>query len=110
MAPLPSSEYEAAHKIVRTYYLRLMKQIAEEAIQNRDFFGEAGDKKADDLLEMYYHKLNHAATVLSHLSQFVKREKPEAKEPLASGEFRCFQCGKKVGQEDEACPLCGWSW
>lgn len=110
MGKITDSEYDGALKIVRRYYLRLVKQLADESIQNRGDFDAATDKKADDFLEMYYHKLNHVSTILAHLSQFIKKEKPEAAEPLAAGEFRCFQCGKRIAQSDETCPTCGWSW
>lgn len=103
------SEFEEARGILWQYYSRLMREIAENVIANQELF-DSDKKQADDLLEMHYHKLNHASTVLGHLASFTKCEKPPALEPLAAGEFRCFGCGKRISNDEEKCSQCGWTW
>jgi len=30
--------------------------------------------------------------------------------PGVYGALKCFECGKPISEDDDACPGCGWTW
>jgi hypothetical protein len=107
----PQNEFDGAQRVLKIYYRELAKQMAEEIIERKEDFESPGfASQADEIVEKYALKLHQLCHVFSALGQFAFRDKPEAKEPLGKGEFRCFGCGGVTRQNDQSCRTCGWSW
>jgi hypothetical protein len=108
--PTPKNEFDGAHRILKEYYRALVRQMAEEIIQQGDDFRLPLFGKSDELIDNYSCRLSRLSTVYSHLTRFVSSEKPKGTEPLSKDEFRCFNCGGVIRLEDFECNLCGWTW
>lgn len=108
--PPPQNEFDGAQRILKKYYRALVKRMADEIIEHKEDFESSGfGGQAEDILEKYGLQLHRLCIVFSNLHQFAS-EKPEGKEPLGKDDFRCFGCGGVIRRQDEACPLCGWTW
>ena len=106
----PKKEFHDALRILSRYYDELAKQMADEIIQHAEEFESPGIGQAESVIEKYALRLRELGSVYSILRWAAFRQKPQAKEPLGKGEFRCFGCGAVIHTEDQACQICGWSW
>jgi hypothetical protein len=109
MSRLPENEFHGALKILRGYYERLMKEMAEDVIKHADDFdGPFGNP--DNLIDEHYNRLYRLTSLYCTLRNYAVKEKPKGDAPLGKNEFRCFGCGGVIKQEDDSCNLCGWTW
>ena len=99
-----------AMNVLRGYYRILAEDIAQDIIDHEADFGSAGFSEADNLLERHSRRLCDLSQVFHHLCRYAPEKKPVGKEPLGKNEFRCFGCGGVIGEKDEACATCGWTW
>ena len=105
-----SAKIQRAANILRNYYRKLAEEISQDVLDHADDFDTSAFGETDTLLERHSRRLCDLSQVFAHLQRFVPKKKPEGKEPLGKGEFRCFGCGGVIKEHDEACGSCGWSW
>ena len=105
------NEYEAAIGILKSYYRDVVKQMAEEIVDQKESFdGYFPGGKAEELIDNYAARLCHLGTVYSNLAQFSKRGEDGCGGALGPNEFRCFSCSKRIEPQEERCGHCGWTW
>ena len=106
----PKDEFEGALKIVLRHYESVMRELAEEVIENSEEFEKGKFGSADAILDRYYSRLHTICMVYSNLRVMARTEKPKGDRPLGKDHFRCFGCGGVIEKQDERCRLCGWTW
>src|SRR5262245_57581324 len=108
MSRLPQNELEGAQRILRRYYERAVRQLAEDIIKNTEDFEQLYGN-AESILDKHYCRLSRIGCTYAYLRSLAS-DKPKGTEPLAKSEFRCFGCGGVIKQHDISCQLCGWTW
>ncbi len=106
----PKREFHEALRILNRYYDEVAKQMADEIIEHAEDFESPGVGQAEAVVEKYALRLRELGCVYSILRWAAFRKKPEASEPIGKNEFRCFGCGAVIHSDDQACPVCGWTW
>ncbi|MGN6386381.1 MAG: hypothetical protein ACTHMT_09095 [Verrucomicrobiota bacterium] len=108
--PAPQDEYEGALRIVGRHFRVVMRELAEEVIENQEEFDKGRFGNADAILEKYYARLHPICLVHSNLRVMTRAKKPDGDKPLRKDQFRCFSCGGVIEAEDQECKLCHWTW
>ena len=106
----PQDEFEDALNIVRGHFHQIMRELAEDVIENKDEFEKGRFGNADAILEKHYHRLHPLCTIFSNLRVMARTKKPQADQPLKKDQFRCFGCGGVIEANDEECRHCHWTW
>ena len=107
---VPQDEFEGALNIIHRHFKQVMRELAEEVIENKDEFDKGRFGRADAILEKYYGRLYPVCTVYSNLRVMARTKKPQGDRPLKKDQFRCFGCGGVIEANDEECRLCHWTW
>ena len=89
----PQDEFEGALKIVRGHFHQIMRELAEEVIENKEEFEKGRFGRADAILEKHYSRLYPLCSVFANLRVMARTKKPQGDQSLKKDQFRCFGCG-----------------
>jgi len=87
-----------------------MEETAEDIIRNQEEFEKGAFGNADDIIEKHHCRIARLAGIYANIRIHSSKEKPRGTQPLGKSEFRCFGCGHVIGEQEDKCSLCGWTW